>query len=449
MKIRDSILLVLGSGVAVISFALIGFAAGQISDIEGATSHASSDVLVAQSNQNLESIAIGIRDSLDSQMRNQYQMVRSWAETPTLVEASRAAGALTREALFESWSAEVGRTFVDKQAVGDGNSGNDIVPAASDFLAELSKTNPYPELFTTDSRGYVVAAGVITGDFDQGPDDWRFFEDGGFRKHKPEPGGEGWFRKAANSKSGMYISSVSWDESSKTWGIEIISQIRDPKTQAYLGQLKAVFNYGKFVDRFVATEELGVYEVKVVSTDGTIVATSLGAKDKVNSKTIRVDKMGYVALAKTGQPHGFVARAEVDENQESVYAGYAMSKDVNQHIVVVTKKRAAVEGPIESFTASLRGQIRAASQQLQRNMILVGSGVGIAVFLLALMLITAKISVPIGKLTQVSAKLAKGEIDGLAIDVSGNDEIGQFGESFKGVLVAFQLLMDEVEQNRK
>jgi hypothetical protein len=33
--------------------------------------------------------------------------------------------------------------------------------------------------------------------------------------------------------------------------------------------------------------------------------------------------------------------------------------------------------------------------------------------------------------------------------VSGNDEIGKFGESFKGVLAAFHMLMEEAEKNRK
>jgi hypothetical protein len=449
MKIRDSILLVLTLGIGVTCAVLIGFAASRLEDVEGATSNASSDALVVEANENLANIALGIRDSLDSQMQNQYRMVRGWAETPTLVEASRAALALPREAVFESWSAAAVRTFDEGEAVGDGNPANDVSPAASEYLANLAKTNPYPELFSTDSRGFVVAASGVTGDFDQGPDDWRFLEGKGFAQKSPEPGGEEWFRLAAESQRGLYVSPVSWDESSKSWGIEIISSIEDPKSRARLGELKAVFDYGRFVDRFVKTEELGVYEIKIVAGDGTIVATSLDAKQKVNSAALKVDDAAYFRDIRKGKLSGFVASPGEDENGETVYVGYAVSSDVNRHVVVASKKRADVEGPIDTFAASLRGSIRAAGREMKHDMTMVGAGVGAVMVFLAMVIMVRKISVPLEKLTLVSEKLSKGEIEGLRIDVAGNDEIGRFGESFKGVLAAFQTLVEEAEQKGK
>lgn len=449
MKIRDSILIVLAAGVLATSGALIGFASSKISTIESSTSHASNNVLVAQANKDLENIAIGLRDSVDAQMAEQYQLVKSWAMTPSLVEAARRGNATTKEALFEAWSAETGRQFAKDQAVGDGNPKNDILPVASEFLVDLSAQYPYPELFATDGRGYIVAASVVTGDFDQGPDDWRFFSRDGFKKFKPEPGGEGWYRMTMESQKGQYVGPVSWDESSKTWGIEIVSQIHDPQSKAVLGVLKGVFNYGQFINRSVRAEQLDIYEVKVVAEDGTIVATSLDAKEKVNNKNVHVSKMAYVGAVKGGQTVGSVNEPEVDENGETVYEGFAMSRDVNHHVVVVSKKKIAVDGPIEAFTNGLRSQIRSAATQLQQQMVLVGIMAGIIVFLLAFFILRARISVPIQKLTRVSEKLSKGEIEGLALDVSGDDEIGQFGESFKGVLAAFQMLMDDAEQKRK
>ena len=58
----------------------------------------------------------------------------------------------------------------------------------------------------------------------------------------------------------------------------------------------------------------------------------------------------------------------------------------------------------------------------------------------------AKVAKPLEKLTNVSQKLSKGEIEGLEIDIEGKDEIGSFGESFKGVLAAFHFLKDAAEK---
>ena len=47
----------------------------------------------------------------------------------------------------------------------------------------------------------------------------------------------------------------------------------------------------------------------------------------------------------------------------------------------------------------------------------------------------------LGRRKAVSDRHAKAEIDGLAIDIHGHNEIGEFGESMRGVLAAFEELM--------
>ncbi len=47
----------------------------------------------------------------------------------------------------------------------------------------------------------------------------------------------------------------------------------------------------------------------------------------------------------------------------------------------------------------------------------------------------------IGQLTKVSEKLSIGEIEGLSVDISGNDEIGDLGEAMKGVVAAFNTML--------
>lgn len=46
----------------------------------------------------------------------------------------------------------------------------------------------------------------------------------------------------------------------------------------------------------------------------------------------------------------------------------------------------------------------------------------------------------LGRLKAVSDRLAKADIEGLSVDISGPDEIGQFGESMKGVHAAIEEL---------
>lgn len=450
MKIRESILIVMASGIATACGLLVAFAGSQIHNIAGVTSTASSDVLVGSSSKNLENIAIGIRDSLDSQMKNQYDMVQSWAKVPTIVEASRAAKTQSLEELFARWSRESSREFTaDGEAKGDGEPDNDIAPAASTFMATLSQTTAYPEIFSTEARGYVIASGTATSDFDQGPDDYRYFKEQGFKKHKPEPGGEPWYKATRESKTGQYVGAVKWDASAKSWGIEIVATIVDPADKSYLGQLKAVFNYGRFISQFVDVAELDVYEIKVIDPRGTIVATSQKVQNKVNNKQFNLSGQHYFEEVKAGKHSGFELKPSKDENGQEVYTGFAVSRDVNRHLIVVTKSKSAVEAPIQDFVSSLRSRIAQAGTTLQRHMVLVGLGVGVFVLLGAMVLLRRKISVPIAKLTAVSEKLSRAEIEGLQIDVSGNDEIGQFGESFKGVLAAFHMLMEEAENNRK
>ncbi len=47
----------------------------------------------------------------------------------------------------------------------------------------------------------------------------------------------------------------------------------------------------------------------------------------------------------------------------------------------------------------------------------------------------------LGRLKAVSDRLAKADVEGLSIDISGNDEVGEFGQSLKGVAAAIEELL--------
>src|SRR4030043_146441 len=376
MKIRDLILAVLILGMVISTGTLVAFSSNGISDIKNTTSEASSGELLATPSKNLEYVAIGFRDSLDAQMQNQYKMVKSWALEPSLLEVAKNAQSYSKEELYEMWSAETTREYVSALGTGDGNPDNDLSPSASQYLVDLAASTGYPEIFITDYRGYTVSASDATFKFDSGPDDWRVFLQSGiptftkYNMNNPDRGGEVWYTAANDAADGFYVGSIVWNDNSSTWGIDIVSQLKDPETDEYLGQIKAVLDYGTFIDRFVNVENLDVYEIKVVDHYGIVVATSLEDKAKVNnvSFSLKDDTSFKNAIA---EGSGSIANSYADENGQDVFAGYAQSNDVNGLVTMVSKRAADITAPIDAFIGTLQASIGDQSSSLQRNMIII------------------------------------------------------------------------------
>jgi len=329
--------------------------------------------LKTNAGKEVQSIAIAMRDSIDYQMQNQYTMVRTWAAAPVIVGTSEMARNYTKEQLFEMWSAQKTRTYGKQgMAQGDGNLENDLNPAASRYLAYLSKTTgTYPEIFFTDYRGYAIGANDVTTDFDQGPDDWMVFLENGtpvMRRNAPTPLGEKWYENANKAPTRLYVSDLKWDDSSATWGMEIVSQIRDPLTDEYEGQLKAVFNYGKFVHDAVNHADLNVNEIEIVSKDGVLVATSDNNQSAVNNESY-FRNMEFFLDVQSGRQSGYTY--EMDDHGEKVLIGYAVSEDVNKHIVIVTKKQSDVDAPINLFLMDIAARMTAFSQRLRSDLLFI------------------------------------------------------------------------------
>jgi HAMP domain-containing protein len=240
---------------------------------------------------------------------------------------------------------------------------------------------------------------------------------------------------------------VEWDDSAESWGIDLICQIRDPVSNQYLGQIKAVFNYGMFIQNFVEVNEVDVYEIKVTDQSGTIVATSETDKTKVNNEDISLASLDFYNDIDEGTTSG--SSYVTDEDGENVYIGYAVSDDVNQHVVVVSKRQSDVQGPIDAFVGNLKGDIEDRGSKLGTDILMVGIAVGVAIVGAGAAVIHTRISRPVKKLNKLSRKLSNGEIEGLTVDVKGKDEIGQLGESFQGVLAAFNYLNDELKTKER
>ncbi|MBN2240880.1 MAG: HAMP domain-containing protein [Dehalococcoidales bacterium] len=413
MKIRTIFLAMLIVAALVSTGSLTAFASSGVNQIEDVVSESSSGELLDSAANNLKDMAIGIRDSLDSQMENQVENVMTWAKTPVLVEAAKAAQGYTTAELEAMWGGN------------GGNLANDLCPTASYYLQDLVRNTRFSEIVVTDARGYTIATSGATEDFALATKDW--------------------YSKANASPIGMYMSEVS----SETWGMDIAAQIIDRDTKEYLGQIKAVFDYGTFIDSIVTTNNLLVWEIKVVDQEGNVVATSMIDKSKILSPESNQANMEYFATVPSGKSFGYSTESEIDENGEEVYYGFAVSADTNKHVVVVSKKAYAVVAPITGYIAGLQDNISEKSSDIQKMMWIMGCAVAALIVLAAFFVIRAKVSNPLKKLTDVSLKLSVGDIDGLELDVSGKDEIGKLGDSFQGVLAAFNLLKDQAEVKEK
>jgi methyl-accepting chemotaxis protein len=95
--------------------------------------------------------------------------------------------------------------------------------------------------------------------------------------------------------------------------------------------------------------------------------------------------------------------------------------------------------------ATIAAQQKAVHQM--RNWALIVSGGLLAFFGLLGFLTVRSIVQRLALLQAVSKRLANADLTGLSIDISGKDEIGEFGESMKGVHAAMEELLHLAESS--
>ena len=98
---------------------------------------------------------------------------------------------------------------------------------------------------------------------------------------------------------------------------------------------------------------------------------------------------------------------------------------------------------VQRLEARVQSTIAAQQQSARRNQSLALGFSGGLLFLLGLLgyLTVRSIVKRLGNLHAVSSRLARADVEGLSIDITGKDEIGEFGESMAGVHAAIQELL--------
>jgi len=281
----------------------------------------------------------------DRSFNNQVLDIVSLSKAPILLSTLLESQRLGHKELFEMWSASESREFIEGIAIGDGDPTNDLNPDASQYLIDIKTLYKlYPEIFIADSRGYTVAATGATSDFDQGPMNWHMELD--VEEMANDRTEEEWFTAGLISE-GISFGNVEWDKSAKTWGIDIVVQI---KQEEVIGLLKAVMDYDLLLEKIINSLAVG-HEIYIINTEGHLVASSV---DDYNNSIISRKFKDVIDLK--------------DKNSGTIeYDGEIMSfmrsEAIENHIFIMISE---LERPKDSFASqSIRDKALGVAKQIE------------------------------------------------------------------------------------
>ncbi len=447
MKIRN--LMVVGTtllmvGVVLITTMGIILIQGNMNDVNDENTTSAKSSLEEEIGTGAENTAVEILNTLDRIMENQVMMVKSWTRSPVVVEAAKDATGYTMEELYDCWSDPATRQYDDGEAMGDGKPQNDISFDASNFLITLSQDaqGAYPEIFFTDARGYAIAASGATGDFDQGPDDWRAFDNtsGGpdiYLRHGPSLYGEEWWAAANAAPDGVYVSPIEYDDSAYVWATAICVVIWDGSTN--VGVVKAIYNFAFALSSVMDTTGLEADEIKIINQEGLIVASSEEDQTKLMNPDITVTDMESFQNAKTGN-NGY--SVEVDEDNDEMVIGYA-SCEGDDLICLVSHKTSTSMVPIRDIESKNTQLISDVNAQV---MIIIVTEVAVAVVILVAVatLLNRKLTKPLVDIADSAKEIKDGNLN-VKVDESGNNEITELARAFNQMVLSVRLISGETE----
>jgi len=153
--------------------------------------------------------------------------------------------------------------------------------AASQFLRDIVESDRiYREILVTDREGRIVAASGTSSDYLQND--------------------EAWWREAFHDgvRGRVSVSDVQWDDSSKTYALEIAVPVRERPGERLVGVLKVIADMRELLAVAAGVRSGPLGEAVVIREDGSIVFSerSVGAKVPFFAADLLREKMkGYKA----------------------------------------------------------------------------------------------------------------------------------------------------------
>lgn len=197
----------------------------------------------------LEQIAERTAAAVDTFVLRRIIDVSLLARVPEVREAAASGGRLPFDAetvrqIDQQWQRQ--QTAPPPLSVG-----NVLANAASRFFRDVAQNDTiYSELLLTDAQGRLVAASEVTSDYFQADEEW--------------------WRDAFNRR-GPHISDVTWDESAKTYVIEISVPVFAPGSDEVTGVLKAATNSSEMLATISGVRFGETGEAVLVRKNGSLV----------------------------------------------------------------------------------------------------------------------------------------------------------------------------------
>lgn len=162
---------------------------------------------------------------LDVVKKAENEKIKKWAEAPQIVEAVKQANRKADRSLKEI--ARLDQRWIQTKGVDDWIRGY-LDNSCARFLKSLqnsaeNKTQMFPEIFVMDRQGCLVCATNKTTDFYQG-DENKFLKT---------------FR---HGKGAVFIDKPDFDESTRTYSVQVSVPVMDPETHQAIGAMTADVN---------------------------------------------------------------------------------------------------------------------------------------------------------------------------------------------------------------
>jgi methyl-accepting chemotaxis protein len=268
----------------------------------------------------------------------------------------------------------------------------------SQYLSDFLKNNPEEvEVFVTDEKGLNIAMSDTTSDFLQAD--------------------EGWWESAFAGGSGeTFIDSVEYDESTKTYAMNIGVPIRDRETRKAIGVLRGTLDISVMINTLGNVRAGQTGSATLIDSQGVI----LYSQDETRLMQPAPDDI--LALFESGKS-GWVQGTDMDGHPAILaysILGGDLGKSLGWRMIIDMNQSEANQGVVSSLAVSLLAG-------------LLVTAVGI---FLAWLIIKNTIIVPLEMVTKMAQSLSVGDtmrdMSDVSRDVVRNrgDEIGTIGQAF-------------------
>ena len=266
------------------------------------------------------------------------------------------------------------------------------------YLTNFVKNNPEEvEVFVTDVKGLNIAMTDRTSDFLQGD--------------------EGWWQSAFDNGSGKtFVDAVEYDESTKTYAMNIGVPVRDPDTQKVIGVLRGTLDISVMINTLKSVKPGATGSATLIDQKGVV----LYSKDA--ARLMKPAPDAILALFKSGKS-GWV-QADNLEGQAAILAYSLLGDDLGislgWRMLVDMSQSEANQGVINSLLASLLA-----------GLLVTIIGIGITT-----LVINDSIAKPLGQVTRMAVSVSNGDLLRNMSEAEKDmvrqrgDEIGQTGQAF-------------------